>query len=69
MERGLSISQPAPILGARKGKQYNIRPCVTAGSKEVYYTQSKDGRYVYAFLTTIPKVKHSGVGPSEKKYY
>ena len=51
MERGLSISQPAPILGTRKGKQYNIRPCVTAGSKEVYYTQSKDGKYVYAFLT------------------
>ena len=30
---------------------YDIRPCVTAGSKDVYYTQSKDGKYVYAFLT------------------
>lgn len=30
---------------------HDIRPCVTAGSKDVYYTQSKDGKYVYAFLT------------------
>jgi len=30
---------------------HNIRPCVTAGSKDVYYTQSKDGKYVYAFIT------------------
>ncbi len=30
---------------------HNVRPCVTAGDKDVYYTQSKDGRYVYAFLT------------------
>ena len=30
---------------------HDIRPCVTAGSKEVYYTQSKDGKYVYALLT------------------
>jgi len=30
---------------------HDIRPCVNAGSKDVYYTQSKDGKYVYAFLT------------------
>ncbi|WP_411825226.1 alpha-L-fucosidase [Luteolibacter sp. AS25] len=31
---------------------YDIDPCVTAGSKEgAYYTQSKDGKYVFAFLT------------------
>ena len=30
---------------------HNVRPCVTAGDKNVYYTQSKDGKYVYAFLT------------------
>ncbi|MBN2583240.1 MAG: alpha-L-fucosidase [Planctomycetes bacterium] len=30
---------------------HDIRPCVTAGDKDVYYTQSKDGKYVYAFLT------------------
>ena len=30
---------------------HDIRPCVTAGSKEVYYTQSKDGKYTYALLT------------------
>lgn len=30
---------------------HDIRPCVTAGSKDVYYTQSKEGKYVYAFLT------------------
>ena len=30
---------------------HNIRPYITAGSKDVYYTQSKDGKYVYAFLT------------------
>ena len=30
---------------------HNIRPCVVAGDKDVYYTQSKDGKYVYAFLT------------------
>ncbi len=30
---------------------HNIRPCVTAGTKDTYYTQSKDGKYVYAFLT------------------
>jgi alpha-L-fucosidase len=30
---------------------YDIEPCVTAGDKDVYYTQSKDGKYVYAFLT------------------
>ena len=30
---------------------YDIRPCITAGSKDTYYTQSKDGKYVYAFLT------------------
>jgi len=30
---------------------HGIRPCVTAGSTDVYYTQSKDGKYVYAFLT------------------
>jgi len=30
---------------------HGIRPCVTAGNKDVYYTQSKDGKYVYAFLT------------------
>jgi len=30
---------------------HDIRPCVTAGSKDVYYTQSKDGKYVYAMLT------------------
>ena len=31
---------------------YDIKPCVTAGSKEGgYFTQSKDGKYVYAFLT------------------
>ena len=30
---------------------HNVRPCVTAGDKDVYYTQSKDGRYVYTFLT------------------
>lgn len=30
---------------------HDIRPCVTAGTKDVYYTQSKDGKYVYAFLT------------------
>ena len=31
---------------------HDIRPCVTAGSKETgYYTQSKDGKYVYALLT------------------
>jgi len=30
---------------------HDVRPCVVAGSKDVYYTQSKDGKYVYAFLT------------------
>lgn len=30
---------------------HNIRPCVTAGDKDIYYTQSKDGKYIYAFLT------------------
>jgi alpha-L-fucosidase len=30
---------------------HDIRPCVTAGSKDAYYTQSKDGKFVYAFLT------------------
>jgi alpha-L-fucosidase len=30
---------------------HDIRPCSTVGSKEVYYTQSKDGKYVYAILT------------------
>lgn len=31
---------------------YDIKPCVVAGSREGgYYTQSKDGKYVYAFLT------------------
>ena len=30
---------------------YDIRPCVTAGSKDGYYTQSKDGKYIYALLT------------------
>jgi len=30
---------------------HNVRPCVTAGNKNVYYTQSNDGKYVYAFLT------------------
>ena len=32
---------------------HDTRPCVTAGSKEVYYTQSKDGKYVYALLTGL----------------
>jgi len=32
---------------------YDIEPCVVAGSKEVYYTQSKDGKTVYAFLTGL----------------
>ncbi|WP_231617689.1 alpha-L-fucosidase [Novipirellula aureliae] len=32
---------------------YDIRPCVVAGDKDVYYTQSKDGKYVYAFLTGL----------------
>ena len=30
---------------------HEIRPCTTAGDNDVYYTQSKDGKYVYAFLT------------------
>lgn len=30
---------------------HDVRPFVTAGNKDVYYTQSKDGKYVYAFLT------------------
>lgn len=30
---------------------YDIRPCETAGSRDVYYAQSKDGKYTYAFLT------------------
>ncbi|MBB3208675.1 alpha-L-fucosidase [Rhodopirellula rubra] len=32
---------------------HDIRPCVTAGSKDVYYTQSKDGKTVYALLTGL----------------
>lgn len=32
---------------------YEITPCPRAGSGDVYYTQSKDGRYVYAFLTGL----------------
>jgi len=33
---------------------YDIKPCVTAGSREgSFYTQSKDGKYVYAFLTGL----------------
>lgn len=33
---------------------HDIRPCVTAGSQErAYYTQSKDGKYVYALLTGL----------------
>ena len=36
---------------------HNVRPCERVGSKEVFYTQSKDGKYVYAILTgfTIDK--------------
>ena len=31
---------------------HEIRPCVQAGSNDcAFYTQSKDGKYVYAFLT------------------
>ena len=30
---------------------HNIRPCITAGDTDTYYTRSKDGKYVYAFLT------------------
>ncbi|MEP4077314.1 alpha-L-fucosidase [Haloferula sp.] len=33
---------------------HDIRPCVTAGDlKKAYYTQSKDGKYVYAMLTGL----------------
>ena len=50
---------------------HDIRPCVTAGTKDVYYTQSKDGRYVYALLTQFtsdnPERPLSGGDLSEKR--
>ena len=30
---------------------HDIRPCPVVGEEGIYYTQSKDGKYVYAFLT------------------
>jgi len=42
---------------------HNIRPCVTAGSKDVYYTQSKDGKYVYAFLTKFTNNNPKSIKP------
>ena len=30
---------------------HNVRPCKIAGNKDTYFTQSKDGKYIYAFLT------------------
>ncbi|MDF7823602.1 alpha-L-fucosidase [Pontiellaceae bacterium B12227] len=30
---------------------HNIRPCKAAGSKDAYYTRSKDGKYTYAIIT------------------
>ena len=48
---------------------HNIRPCVTAGSKEVYYTQSKDGKYVYALLTGLSTEGAKVWGRSKRKEF
>jgi alpha-L-fucosidase len=38
---------------------HDIRPCENVGSKDgAYYTQSKDGKYVYAILTGFTKDTH-----------
>ena len=50
---------------------HGIRPCVVAGDKDVYYTQSKDGKYVYAFLTQFtsktPKANSTQWGRQKRK--
>ena len=38
---------------------HDIRPCVTAGSDGIYYTQS-NGRYVYAMLTQFTDNEPNG---------
>jgi alpha-L-fucosidase len=38
---------------------HDIRPCENVGSKDgAYYTQSKDGKYIYAILTGFTKDTH-----------
>jgi len=41
---------------------YNIRPCPVTGEDGIYYTQSKDGKSVYAFFTEFSGENRWGYG-------